>query len=236
MHRVRSIFLRADRLAEVALAERYGHAFCGQGGDLLLMVDVGTPGRRSLAADFAAVLAASAVRAGDRVGLVLFTSRVELYLPPSRDRNHLRRVIREILFFEPKGDSTDICTNLDYVGRIAPAGTKLLVISGFYQLGKLGDLIRRMAATNRSHDLVAVPIHDPDEFGFEELLEDQAGDREREEIDEDEEFAREAEWRRGILLFTLRSCGIDLLELSTDRPHLPFLMDYLDSRRMKRAS
>ena len=96
MHRVRSIFLRADRLAEVALAERYGEAFHGSGGDLLLMVDVGTPGRRPLAADFAAVLAASAVRAGDRVGLVLFSSDVELYLPPSRDRNHLRRVVRPL--------------------------------------------------------------------------------------------------------------------------------------------
>ena len=96
---------------------------------ILLLVDVSASGnfgstsqsKRELAAELASVLAFSAIRNSDKVGLILFTDQIEQYIPPKKGRRHVLRVIREILYFEPKRRGTDIVQALDFANRVTAA-------------------------------------------------------------------------------------------------------------------
>src|SRR6185369_8393965 len=144
---------------------------------LMLVVDVSGSGlfgsrdqsKRELAAEIASVLAFSAIRNNDKVGLLLFTDEVEKFIPPRKGRGHVLRVIREVLFFEPKRRGTDLVNALEFMGRVLPHRSIAVVISDFLMPGQdarpdTGALPRpvqtalRMA--NRRHDVVAVQITD----------------------------------------------------------------------------
>src|SRR6266496_3006977 len=106
---------------------------------VMLVVDVSASGnfgsatqsKRELAAEVACLLAFSAIRNNDKVGLVLFTDRVELFIPPKKGRSHTLRLIREILFFEPKGRGTDPALALDYLNKIVTRRAVVFFISDF---------------------------------------------------------------------------------------------------------
>ncbi len=93
---------------------------------VMLIVDVSASGnfgsttqsKRELAAEVACLLAFSAIRNNDKVGLILFTDRVELFIPPKKGRSHTLRLIREILFFEPAGRGTEAALALDYLNKV----------------------------------------------------------------------------------------------------------------------
>ncbi|HSH46843.1 MAG TPA: DUF58 domain-containing protein, partial [Longimicrobiales bacterium] len=106
---------------------------------VMLLVDLsgsehfGTRGRMKaeLAAEIAAVLALSAIRNNDRVGLVIFTDAVEHVVPPRKGRRHVLRLIRDLLAFRPTGRGTNIATALDYVGRMLPHKAIIFMLSDF---------------------------------------------------------------------------------------------------------
>ena len=106
---------------------------------LMLVVDVSGSGlfgsraqsKRELAAEIASVLAFSAIRNNDKVGLLLFTDEVEKFIPPRKGRSHVLRVIREVLFFEPKRRGTDLVQALEFMGRVLPHRAIAVVISDF---------------------------------------------------------------------------------------------------------
>src|SRR6516165_8328220 len=106
---------------------------------LILVVDVSGSGlfgsreqsKRELAAEIASVLAFSAIRNNDKVGLILFSDEVEKFIPPRKGRRHVLRVIREVLFFEPKRRGTDLAHALEFMGRILPHKAIAVVISDF---------------------------------------------------------------------------------------------------------
>jgi uncharacterized protein (DUF58 family) len=112
-----------------------------------------------LAAKVAATLAFSAIRNNDRVGLIMFTDRVELFVPPKKGKKHVLRVISEILRFRPAGRGTDLCAGLDYLGKVARHRAVAFLISDFIAEGWERSL--RLARTR--HDLVPVCISDPRE-------------------------------------------------------------------------
>src|SRR5580698_5239522 len=93
---------------------------------VMLVVDVSASGdfgsvqlsKRELAAEVACLLAFSAIRNNDKVGLILFSDHVELFIPPKKGRLHTLRLIREILFFTPEGRGTNINSALDYLNRV----------------------------------------------------------------------------------------------------------------------
>ncbi len=131
---------------------------------VMLVVDVSASGnfgsttqsKRELAAEVACLLAFSAIRNNDKVGLVLFTDRVELFIPPKKGRSHTLRLIREILFFEPKGRGTDPALALDYLNKIVTRRAVVFFISDF----QAPDFSRSLAVSGRRHDFVAIHIHD----------------------------------------------------------------------------
>src|SRR6266581_1771894 len=106
---------------------------------LILVVDVsgsglfgsGAQSKRELAAEIASVLAFSAIRNNDKVGLVLFSDEVEKFIPPRKGRRHVLRVIREVLFFEPKRRGTDLNGALEFLLRVTPHKAIAVIISDF---------------------------------------------------------------------------------------------------------
>src|SRR5213079_1953335 len=154
---------------------------------LMLVVDASGSGsfgscaqsKRELAAEIASVLAFSAIRNNDKVGLILFTDEVEKFIPPRKGRRHVLRVIREVLFFEPKRRGTDLNGALEFLLRVTPHKAIAVIISDFIgspaaggsRAGKLRPqmmLLESLAQAsfamlrqaNRRHDLVAVQIAD----------------------------------------------------------------------------
>src|ERR1044072_1461633 len=155
---------------------------------LMLIVDLSGSGlfgskdqsKRELAAEIASVLAFSAIRNNDKVGLLLFTDEVEKFIPPRKGRSHVLRVIREVLFFEPKRRGTDLNEALEYFMRVTAHRAIAVVVSDFIgspaavrgksnrrlrpQLMLLESLAQAsftmLRQANRRHDLVAVQIVD----------------------------------------------------------------------------
>src|SRR6188474_3275625 len=134
---------------------------------VMLVVDVSASGefgsvhlsKRELAAEVACLFAFSAIRNNDKVGLILFSDHVELFIPPKKGRVHTLRLIREILYFEPKGRGTQPAEALDYLNQVLHRRSVVFLISDFLT----PDFSRQLAVTSRRHDLIAIPIVDPRE-------------------------------------------------------------------------
>src|ERR1700733_5882502 len=136
---------------------------------LLLAVDVSASGKfgsnaqskRELAAEIASVLAFSAIRNRDKVGLLLFTDEVEQYIPPTKGRQHVLRVIREILFHTPQRRGTNVASALDFVNDVLRRRAVVFVISDFIESPEAFQRLKRqLRLTNKRHDLVLLHLRD----------------------------------------------------------------------------
>ena len=140
---------------------------------VMLMVDLsgserfGTVKRfkSELASELAAVLAMSAVRNNDRVGILLFTDRIEHVVPPRKGRRHVLRIIRDLLAFEPKGKGTDLAGAIDYLARMLGQHTIVFIVSDFLAPG----IDRPLKILAQHHDVVAVTVEDPSEMKLPDL-------------------------------------------------------------------
>ena len=115
--------------------------------------------KRELAAELTAVLSFAATTNNDRVGLLIFTDQVELYIPPRKGRKHVLRLLRELLAFEPQRRGTDIKLALDTVNHILKRRSIIFLVSDF--MANPDSYRTALAVTNRRHDLIAVDLHDP---------------------------------------------------------------------------
>ena len=220
---------------------------------ILLLVDVSASGnfgsaaqsKRELAAELASVLAFSAIRNSDKVGLILYTNEVELYIPPKKGRRHVLRVVREILYYEPRGRGTDTVKALDFANRILHRRAIAFLISDFQSSGDpdqaLADLRRAMRQTNRRHDLVALHIQDAREKSLPDVgvlaLEDAETDQVVELDTADPEvrvrFEQEVNDRTRRLVRGFRAEAIDTLELDPASPFLPALQHFFKNRERR---
>jgi uncharacterized protein (DUF58 family) len=216
---------------------------------ILLMVDLSASGnfgsagqsKRELAAELAGVLAFSAIRNGDKVGLVLFTDGIEQYIPPKKGRQHVLRVVREILFFRPKRRGTDVSHALDFVNGVIQRRSVVFLISDF-QSENLDSLRRAMRLTHRRHDLVAVRIQDPHESTLPDVgllsIED-AETGELLELDTTNPAVRErfvgcAQERVALLKRAFNGEAVDSLDLMTGENYVPALRRFFKARERKR--
>src|SRR6201987_5375301 len=115
-----------------------------------------TQSKRELAAEVACRLAFSAIRNNDKVGLLLFTDRVELFIPPKKGRSHTLRIIREILFFTPQGKGTNPTIALDYLNNVVTRRAVVFFISDF----QAPDFSQALAVSGRRHDFIAIHVRD----------------------------------------------------------------------------
>ncbi|MDX9758034.1 MAG: DUF58 domain-containing protein [Bacteroidota bacterium] len=123
--------------------------------------DYGTSPRfkRDIAAELCAVLAFSAIKNNDKVGMIIFTDRIEKFIPPKKGRSHILRIIRDIITFVPEGHDTDIRAGLEYFHRVTKKRSIAFLISDFLNDGYDNPL--KIAA--RKHDLIAIELYDPRE-------------------------------------------------------------------------
>ncbi len=232
---------------------------------LMLVVDVSGSGlfgsraqsKRELAAEIASVLAFSAIRNNDKVGLLLFTDEVEKFIPPRKGRSHVLRVIREVLFFEPKRRGTDLVQALEFMGRVLPHRAIAVVISDFITPPQLAsgvssaarsqnplppELQTALRIANRKHDVVAVQITDRYELELPALGRLILEDAETSEIVEintghtssRDAFALRQEKQRNDLARQFRSSGVDTIQLRTDEPYSAALGKFFENREKRR--
>ena len=154
------------------VTSRMGHPFVKKYKEereltVVLVVDASASGtfgsaeqvKSEVMAEICALLAFSAIRNNDRVGLILFTDRVEKFVPPAKGQRHVLRVIREILFHRPVGRGTDLNGALEYLGRVIRRRAVVFLVSDFLTR----DFERSLRLVNRVHDLVALSVRDPRE-------------------------------------------------------------------------
>jgi len=214
---------------------------------VMIVLDVSASGnfgsveesKRAIAAEVAAILAFSAIHNNDKVGLLLFSDRVELFIPPKKGRHHILRLIREMLFFKPVGYGTDLNGALEYMNKLITRRAVVFVISDFFT----DDFTRPLTVSAKRHDMVAVPIVDPAEEALPDvgviLLEDpETG--EQIEVDTSRRsitrgYADLSALRSKELASLFGSRGIDMVSLRTDQDYLPVLRSFFD-RRGRRMS
>jgi len=214
---------------------------------VMLIVDVSASGnfgsaaqsKRELAAEVACLLAFSAIRNNDKVGLILFTDRVELFIPPKKGRSHTLRLIREILFFQPEGRGTDPALALDYLNKIVTRRAVVFFISDF----QAPDFSHALAVSGRRHDFIAIHVQDEREkvlpnIGIITLEDAETG--EQIEINTADRATRTrfgdlADEQAAELSRTLRRSNIDAIALRTSEDYLPALRSFFKQRERRLA-
>jgi len=222
---------------------------------IILMIDIsssndfgsGHSSKREMMAELGSVLAFSAVRNNDKVGLVLFTDFIEHYIPPAKGRSHILRVIRDILYFQPVGKKTDLTIPLEFVSKVTKRRAVVFLISDFFFSGsheeQLARLQPKLRVCNRHHDLISVVVTDPREHELPDCgwltLED-AESGEQIELNTSDPAIRRG-WAElagdlnNKLHRTLGAAGIDSLDLSTDRSYISPLLSFFGARKRRRA-
>ena len=190
--------------------------------------DFGTRNRfkRELAVELAAVMSFAATTNNDKVGLLLFTDRVELLVPPRKGRSHVLRMVRDLLVFQPVGSGTDLRLALDTVHQMLKRRSIVFLVSDF--LADPESYRQAMLVANRRHDVVAFDLSDPLEHEIADVgilaLEDaesgqlrwvDTGSREwKREFSE--RVARLEEHKREVLI----AAGVDRISVSTERDYV----------------
>jgi uncharacterized protein (DUF58 family) len=205
-------------------------------------LDFGTVRRMKgeIAAEIAAVLAFSAIRNNDKVGAIIFTDRVELFIPPKKGRKHVLRVIRELLFFRPEGRGTDVGGALDYLSRVVRRRAVVFLISDFVA----PDYTRPLRIANRRHDLVAITITDPAEdqvppVGLVHFVDAETGRAEIRDTSSPrfrEELRRHRAEQRENRERTFRRYEVDRIDIRTDRPYTDPLVAFFRRRERELAA
>lgn len=215
---------------------------------VMLVVDVSASGtfgsvelsKRELAAEVASILAFSAINNNDKVGLLLFSDDVELFIPPKKGRLHTLRLIREMLYFEPKGRGTNMAGALDYLNRVISRRAVLFLVSDFIA----PDFSKALTVSSRRHDVVAMPVSDPGESHLPDVgiitLED-AETGQQIDINTGSKSVRRGladldELRRKSLGRLFRSRRIDVVPLSTNEDYLMPLRAFFEQRERRLAA
>jgi uncharacterized protein (DUF58 family) len=211
-----------------------------------LMIDMSASGyfgsvgvsKRELAAELAAVVAFSAIKNNDRVGLYIVTDKVERFVPPKKGRRHVLRVIGEILAFEPTSRGTDLAEGLDLLGKIARRRSVVFLVSDFFSEG----WEQAMRIARQRHEVVPVVVGDPLERALPNVgllaLEDlETG--EIVEIDTSgragQEFAKRAQKFARDREQALRRLNVDIVEIQTDESYVDALIAFFKARAKRMA-
>jgi uncharacterized protein (DUF58 family) len=215
---------------------------------VMLLVDVSASGifgsvelsKRELAAEVASILAFSAINNNDKVGLILFTDRIELFIPPKKGRLHTLRLIREMLYFEPGGRGTDLAGALDYLNLVVSRRSVVFMVSDFLA----PDFTKALTVTSKRHDLVAMPVIDKGESELPNVgivtLED-AETGEQIDVNTSSKAVRRAlreinEDRLADLEYLFRSRRVDIVRLTTSEDYLIPLRNFFKLRERRQAA
>lgn len=209
---------------------------------IMLLVDASSSGyfgtvkqmKNEIAAELCALLAMSAIKNNDRVGLIMFTDRIEKHIPPKKGRKHVLRVIRELLTTEPTGRGTDMNAGLEYISKVIKRKCVVFLISDFLS----GDFEKSLKVAARKHDVIPIIISDPREKEFPNMgivnLED-AETGEKILVDTSSPavrsaFAKYANDKIRDRETFFRKMDLDTIPVSTDKSYVPELVKFFKQR------
>jgi len=204
--------------------------------------------KSQLAAEVAAILAFSAIRNNDRVGLIMFTDQIEKFIPPRKGVGHVLRVIREVLYFEPEGHSTDIINALEYLNKVTTRKTIVFIISDFFpakitsESNESEAFKRSLAIANKRHDVITITLNDPREMELPDcgLIALEDAETGNEVLIDSSNVALRKQYAQNNIdrlderekLF--RSIGVDYINISTDVPYTDALVKFFLKRRRRK--
>jgi uncharacterized protein (DUF58 family) len=209
---------------------------------VMLVVDVSASGdfgtqerfKGEVAVEICALLAFSAIKNNDKVGLIIFSDQIEKFVPPRKGRRHVLRVLRELLYHRPEGRSTDIKGALEYLTHVQRKKAVTFLVSDFQDEG----FEKALAVAGRRHDLIAVRMGDVRErelppVGLLELEDPETGERvlvNSSSPDFRQQFGARVADQRKALDRTLRRGKVDVIDVDTGRPYVKPLMRFFQER------
>lgn len=209
---------------------------------VMLVVDVSASGefgsrerlKSEVAVEICALMAFSAIKNNDKVGLIIFSDRIEKFVPPRKGRRHVLRVLRELLYHEPEGRGTDVTVALEYLTHVQRKKAVTFLVSDFRDDG----FERALSIAGRRHDLIAVRLSDQREqelppLGYLELEDPESGERivvNTSSADFREAFKQRVVERRTALDSALRRSKVDVIEIDPGEPYVKPLMRFFQER------
>jgi uncharacterized protein (DUF58 family) len=238
------------RIIDWNVTARYGFPFVKKFTEereltVMLLVDASSSGefgtaqrmKGEIAAELCSVLAFSAIKNNDKVGMIIFTDEIEKYIPPKKGSSHVLRLIREVLYFKPEHQRTDINCALEFLGRIIKRRCVVFLVSDFLNTG----FKKMLSIANKRHDVIAIKIVDPREMelpdvGFIELEDTETGEEILIDTNDPEvrkSFHHYALGEQTNLDTSFRSIDLDNIQILTDRSYVEPLMAFFKARAKK---
>jgi uncharacterized protein (DUF58 family) len=212
---------------------------------VVLLVDASSSGafgtrerfKSETAAELCALLAFSAIKNNDKVGLIIFTDKIEKFVPPKKGKAHVLRLIREILYFKPEGIGTDIAGAVQYMNRVIKRRSVIFLISDYLSDG----FYRPLQIANNKHDVIAIKISDPRETSFEDFGLIELEDAETGEVilvDTGsrafrKEFAARAQEDNSNLKRGFQLANLDFINIRTDQSYIVPLINFFKMRERR---
>lgn len=199
--------------------------------------------KSKLAAELAAVLAFSATRNNDKIGLIIFTDQIEKFIPPRKGLRHVLRVIREILYFKPSGRSTDLVRALNFLNQVTKRKSVSFILSDFYPSTLMTNLSFKQALSiaNKRHDVIAITLNDPREMklpscGLIALEDAETGEARLVDTGDKalcEQYHKNALQRIKERELFFRSIGVDQINVSTEGGYVHEIAKFFIKRRKR---
>ncbi len=207
--------------------------------DLSASGDFGTvnKAKNELAAEFCAVLSFAAAKNNDKVGLLIFTDKIELYIPPKKGSSHVLRLIRELLYFKMSPGKTNITQALEYIARVTHKKATVFLVSDFIET----DFKKPLSLLNKRNDVIAVSVRDRAEValpaaGLIEFADAETGEvilADTSSAGFRNQYARSSADRFDQLKSMLRSINVDCISINTDKPYLQDLIAFFRMRHRR---
>ncbi len=215
---------------------------------VMLLVDVSSSGsfgtanqmKGEIAAELCAVLAFSAIKNNDKVGLIIFSDKIEKFIPPRKGKQHVLRVIREILYFKPEDSQTNLNVALEYLIKVIRRRSIVFLISDFLT----EEYEKALQIANKKHDVIAIDIIDPREvempdIGFIELEDAETGETVLVDTGNPHVrsgfFSRSENERLSREKF-FKSIGVDNINIYTDRSYVEPITRFFRMRAKRLAT
>lgn len=214
---------------------------------LFFLVDMSASGafgsggktKNETAAELCGLLAFSAIKNNDKVGLIIFTDEIELFIPPDKGQLHVLHIIREILAFEPKRTGTCIACALDYLGKMVKKKCVTFLVSDFLD----SDFDKQLKLAAIHYDLIAICVTDPRELelpnaGLVELADPETGEQilvDTASAAARKQFNTAAKARQLGLKDSLTRLNIDQIDVRTDRDYMGDLIRFFQTRERRQT-
>ena len=210
-----------------------------------LLVDISASGefgsgqqlKREIGAEIAAVLGFSAIKNNDKVGLILFSDKIEKYVVPKKGKSHVLRVVRELLYTVPERTGTSLKNALDYLSKVAKRKSVVFIISDFLDQEYWSSL----KVVNRKHDVIGIHLYDPAEtnmpdMGLAKVEDPETGESfwvDTSSKDAQDRLRKEIQTRQEKFKKDAQKIGFDMIPIATDQDYVEPLMSFFRMREKR---